>query len=90
MKRIVIGLMVVASALMLCTPAMAHGYRYGGGYRGGFYAGYRPYYGVYRPYYGPGFYPPPPAPYYYPAPVYPAPGIGVGVYTPGFSFSVGR
>ncbi|MBI3840129.1 MAG: hypothetical protein HY288_19580 [Planctomycetia bacterium] len=91
MKRIVLGLVAAAALMFVGTPAMA----LGRAYRAGFYAGagYRPYYSVYRPYYGPAYYPPayyPPA--YYPAPVYPVPvypAPGVGVYTPGFSLSVG-
>jgi hypothetical protein len=89
MKRVLLGLAAAAVLLAPSTPAMARGYYYGPGpyYR----PYYRPYfYGAYRPYYPPPayVYPPPvygPAPY----PVYPAPGVGVGVYTPGFSFGIG-
>ena len=90
MKRLLLGLVAAALILFATTPAMAHRYPYG--YRGGVYAGYAP---VYRPYYAGYYYP---RRVYYPTypayPVYPAypayPGYGVGVATPGFSFTFGR
>ena len=94
MKRILLGLVVLAVVSLGAAQAEAHG-RYPHGYRVGFYGGYPP---VYQPY-GGGYYHPrrvyyPPAPVY-PVPVYPAPypvypRSGFSYFSPGFSFSVGN
>jgi len=76
MKRILIGLILLAAVCWAGETAMAHGPRYGvsiySGYGG--YPAYRPYYPAPYPYYGPAYYPPP---VYYPPPypVYPPPGV---------------
>lgn len=91
MKRIAVTLaLVLASSVMTAPTALAghhghHGYYHGHGhacygYRG-VYA--RPYVAAYPvvPAYAP----------YYPAPAYPyAPGVGLGVATPNFSFWLGQ
>ncbi|MGD9719939.1 MAG: hypothetical protein AB7O59_01845 [Pirellulales bacterium] len=93
MKRIVLGLLVVAMLSLSAAPLEAHG-RYPYGWRGGYYAGYGP---RYNPYAGGHYHP---RRVYYPAvPVYPAypvypsyppypPRAGFSYFGPGFSFSV--
>jgi hypothetical protein len=90
MKRIAVTLaLVLASSVIAAPTALAghhghHGYYRGHGHAYYGYRGYaRPYVAAYPvvPAYAP----------YYPAPVYPyAPGVGVGVATPNFSFWLGQ
>jgi hypothetical protein len=89
MKRILLGLVIVAVLASATTPAMARG-RYPRGWRAGVYAGYAP---RYNPYAG-GHYRPrrvyyPTVPVYAPYRPY-RPRQGFSYYGRGFSFSVGR
>ena len=90
MKRILLGLILLAAVCWAAQGAMAHGPRYGvsiySGYGG--YPAYRPYYPAPYPYYGPAYYPPR---VYYPPPypVYPPPVVGGYYGGPGFGFYFG-
>ncbi len=105
MKRILLGLVVVATLALSAPSAWAGGYGHGPGHHphgwngGGHYANYRPRGGLY----GPGCYPTP-RPYYRPVPVpvavapvvpaypvYPLPARqGFSYFSPGFSLSISR
>ncbi len=91
MKRILIGLILLAVVCWAAQGAMAHGPRYGvsiySGYGG--YPAYRPYYPAPYPYYGPAYYPPPRVYYPPPYPVYPPPVVGGYYGGPGFGFYFG-
>ena len=91
MKRIILGLILLAAVCWATQPAMAHGPNYGvrvyGGYGG--YAGYRPYYPAPYPYYVPAYYLPPRVYYPPPYPVYPQPVAGGYYGGPSFGFYFG-
>lgn len=96
------GVLTVGGLAAFAAPAMAHDRDWHHGRHGSYYHGgwhYRPYaYPAYRTYVAPApVYSPPaviaPAPYpaYAPRTVYPAaPGVGLGIQTPGFSLFLGR
>jgi hypothetical protein len=94
MRRLLLGLLL---AVVVLAPTVASAQGYGPYPRRAYYGyrGYPPYrYGYYRPPVVP-YYAPVPYPVYgppvYPAPVpvYGAPGVGVGISTPGFGVRVG-